>query len=65
MRTPYTHHGSHVFLVDDFVVACTSRKRPAIDVYQAARYLVPGLIAHESAVRRGNIWRFRIFGAGD
>jgi predicted dehydrogenase len=47
------HGGSHVFLVDDFVRACTQEALPLIHVWEAARYLVPGLMAHRSAMREG------------
>jgi len=47
------HHGSHQFLVDDFVVACTSGTLPPVNVWTAARYCVPGIKAHESAKQDG------------
>jgi hypothetical protein len=50
---PNLHSGSHKFLVDDFVKACVSGAHPPNSVWQAARYIVPGLIAHESAKRGG------------
>ena len=49
------HRGSHQFLVDDFVTACVSGSQPPNNVWMGARYLVPGLIAHESAVRGGEL----------
>lgn len=50
---PNGHGGSHQFLVHEFVSACVERRRPAVDVWQAARYTAPGLVAHESAIRGG------------
>ena len=50
---PNGHNGSHQFLVDDFVTACVEGKQPPNNVRAAARYLVPGLIAHESALKGG------------
>ena len=50
---PNDHWGSHQFLVDDFVKACVSGEPPPNHVWAAARYMLPGLIAHESAVRGG------------
>ena len=47
------HCGSHQFLVHDFVMACVSGVTPPNHVWAAARYLVPGLIAHESALQDG------------
>ncbi len=45
--------GSHHFLVDDFVQACVSHTIPPNNVWVAARYAVPGIVAHDSAVRGG------------
>ncbi len=56
------HNGTHQFLVDDFVQACASGKQPPNDVWAAARYLVPGLIAHESAKREGALMQVPDFG---
>jgi hypothetical protein len=56
------HSGSHAFLVDDFVQACLTGEHPPIDVWQAARYCVPGLVAHESAVRGGELLEVPDFG---
>jgi predicted dehydrogenase len=47
------HSGSHAFLVDDFVRASHTGEMPPNNVWTAARYMVPGLIAHESALRGG------------
>lgn len=58
------HSGSHQFLVDDFVKACVSQKHPPVDVWQAARCTVPGIVAHESAVRGGTLLEIPDFGDG-
>lgn len=47
------HEGSHQFLVNDYVVACTTGRMPVLNAWTAARYTVPGLIAHESALAGG------------
>ncbi len=49
------HEGSHQFLVDDFVNACVTMKLPPNHVWEAARCCVPGIIAHESARREGEL----------
>ncbi len=61
---PNGHRGSHQFLVDDFVNACISGQQPLTNVWQAARYLVPGLMAHESAKREGELLDVPDFGPG-
>lgn len=52
---PNGHNGSHQFLVHDFVTACVTGERPPNSVWDAARYLIPGLIAHESALQGGTL----------
>ena len=59
---PNAHNGSHQFLVDDFVTACVNGKQPVNNVWDAARYLVPGLIAHESALQGGVLMDVPDFG---
>ncbi len=59
---PNGHWGSHQFLVDDFVMACVSGTQPPNNVWQAARYTIPGIIAHESAVRGGALLEVPDFG---
>jgi predicted dehydrogenase len=50
---PNGHNGSHQFLVHDFVGACVEGALPPNNVWQAARYLAPGLVAHASALQGG------------
>ncbi len=50
---PNGHNGSHQFLVDDFVKSVTTNRLPPNHVWSAARYMLPGLIGHESALRDG------------
>ncbi|MFH9399480.1 Gfo/Idh/MocA family protein [Streptomyces sp. NPDC017638] len=47
------HEGSHHFLVDDFVTAVTRRALPPVNAWVAARYTLPGIVAHESARQGG------------
>ena len=56
------HCGSHQFLVDDFVKACVAKALPPNNVWMAARYLAPGLIAHESARQEGRMLEIPDFG---
>lgn len=50
---PNGHAGSHQYLVDDFVRACVTKTTPPNNVWMAARYALPGIVAHESAMRDG------------
>jgi hypothetical protein len=59
---PNGHSGSHQFLVHDFVTACVNGEIPPNNVWQAARYVVPGLFAHESALMGGKLFKVPDFG---
>lgn len=59
---PNGHCGSHQFLVDDFVTACVAGTLPPNNIWDAARYVIPGLIAHESALRGGELLEVPDFG---
>ncbi|MFE2262276.1 Gfo/Idh/MocA family protein [Streptomyces griseosporeus] len=50
---PNGHEGSHHFLADDFVTAVNSRTLPPVNAWVAARYTLPGIVAHESARQGG------------
>jgi hypothetical protein len=47
------HGGSHAYLVHEFVDAIANDRTPAVNAWQAARYVAPGVIAHKSALRDG------------
>ena len=59
---PNGHYGSHQFLVDDFVTAWATRTLPPCHAWNAARWDMPGLIAHESALREGEMLPIPDFG---
>lgn len=43
------HMSSHHFLIDDFCTAAYNGTLPTVNAWVAARYTVPGIVAHESA----------------
>jgi predicted dehydrogenase len=59
---PNGHKGSHQFLVDDFMKSLHTSKLPPNHVWKAAQYLAPGLIAHESSKRDGELLDIPDFG---
>jgi len=59
------HHGSHTFLTHEFIDALTHGRRPAIDVYEALAYTAPGIVAHRSALRGGELMKIPDFDAGE
>jgi predicted dehydrogenase len=60
---PNGHEGSHHFLVDDFVRAVTDNGVPPVNAWTAARFNLPGIIAHQSALRGGERLPVPDFGA--
>ncbi|WP_458111889.1 Gfo/Idh/MocA family oxidoreductase [Arthrobacter sp. R1-13] len=61
---PNGHEGSHHFLVDDFVTAVNNRSMPPVNAWVAARFTLPGIVAHESALNGGERLPIRDFGDG-
>ncbi len=49
------HGGSHAYLVHEFVEAIADGRRPAINAWEAVRYMAPGVMAHKSALRDGEL----------
>ncbi|WP_156761083.1 Gfo/Idh/MocA family protein [Microbacterium karelineae] len=62
-RLPSGHEGSHHFLVDDFARAVATGALPPVHAWEAARYTLPGIVAHRSALRGGE--RLEIPDLGD
>jgi predicted dehydrogenase len=56
------HEGSHPFLVTDFVEACVRESLPFNNVWVAARYALPGIVAHRSAQHDGETLSIPDFG---
>lgn len=50
---PKGHGGSHPYLVHEFVDAVANDRQPAINIWEAVRYMVMGVKAHQSALRDG------------
>jgi len=49
------HNGTHQFLVDDFCRAMATGKLSPTNIWQTARFNLPGLIAHKSAMKGGEL----------
>ena len=50
---PNGHEGAHHFLVDDFARAVVDGRQPMVNAWQAARYTLPGVVAHRSMNQGG------------
>ena len=53
MRHRSGHDGSHTFLAAEFINALVEEREPTVDVYESLAMTVPGLIAHQSALKNG------------
>lgn len=49
------HNGTHKLMIDDFCRAYMTGKLSPTNIWQAARFNLPGLIAHQSALRDGEL----------
>ncbi len=49
------HGGSHAYLVHEFVSAVSEGRQPAVNAWQAVRYFAPGVVAHRSAMKDGEV----------
>jgi predicted dehydrogenase len=54
--------GTNYFMVNEFIAACATGELPPNNVWQAARYTIPGIIAHESAIQGGRLLPIPDFG---
>lgn len=50
---PEGHGGSHPYLVHEFVDAVANNRQPVINIWEAARYMAMGVMAHKSALKDG------------
>jgi len=49
------HGGSHAYLVHEFVMSCVEERLPRVNAWASVRYLAPGIMAHKSALRDGEL----------
>ena len=49
------HNGTHHFLIDDFCRAYATGKLSPTNIWAVARYNIPGLVAHQSALAGGTV----------
>jgi hypothetical protein len=47
------HGGSHGHLTEEFITALLENRRPLIDVVWSLNMTVPGIVAHQSALKDG------------
>ena len=62
MRIETGHAGSQTFLTHEFISAIIEDRWPAVNVYEAIAYTLPGIIAHRSALRDGEPMKIKDYG---
>jgi predicted dehydrogenase len=62
MRVKSGHGGSHTFLTKEFVDAILEDRHPAVNIWEAIAYTLPGIVAHQSALRGGETMRITDYG---
>jgi hypothetical protein len=53
LRHDSGHGGSHTFITHEFISSILEDRPPAVDVYEALAYTIPGFYAHRSALEGG------------
>jgi predicted dehydrogenase len=56
-----SHGGSHGYLMNEFVTAILQNRKPLVDVAQALNMTVAGIVAHESAMKGGELMKIPQF----
>jgi len=60
---PGGHGGSHGYLCEDFVHAILQDRTPLVDIASALNMTVSGIVAHESALRDGELMKIPQYGS--
>jgi hypothetical protein len=49
------HEGSAGPLANEFITALLENREPTVDIYEALAMTVPGIVAHQSALKNGEM----------
>ncbi len=55
------HEGSHTFITHEFIDSIVRNRKPAVDIYESVAYTVPGIVAHQSALKGGELLKIPNF----
>ena len=64
LRVRSGHGNSHTFLTHEFVSAILEDRQPSVNIWEAIAYTLPGIVAHQSALRGGELLKIRAYGRG-
>ncbi len=62
LRVKTGHGGSHTFLTHEFVSAIVEDRHPAINIWEAIAFTLPGIVAEQSALRGGELLKIKDYG---
>ena len=62
LRVASGHGGSHTFITHEFISALVEDRHPLVNVWEAIAYTMPGVIAHQSALRGGELLKIKDYG---
>jgi hypothetical protein len=62
LRVKSGHGGSHTFITNEFVQAIVEDRHPEVNIWEAIAFTLPGIIAHQSALKNGEPMKIRDFG---
>ena len=63
MRLNSGHHGSHAFIAHEFIDSLVNNRKPVTDIIAALNFAVPGIVAHQSSLKDGELLKIPQFGA--
>ena len=58
---PGGHGGAHGYLMNEFVCAILQDRKPLVDIAMALKLTVPGIVAHHSALKDGELMKIPQF----
>ncbi len=62
LRVESGHGGSHTFITHEFISAIVENRHPEVNVWEAIAYTLPGIVAHQSALKGGEVMKIRDYG---
>jgi hypothetical protein len=62
MRVQSSHAGSIPFVAHEFISSIVEDRWPTVNVYEAIAFTLPGIIAHRSALRGGELLKIKDYG---
>jgi predicted dehydrogenase len=62
MRVKSGHGNSHSFLTHEFISAIQENRHPAVNIWEAIAYTLPGIVAHQSALKGGVAMKIKDYG---